>query len=787
MGTSLRLLVIQAVFIVVLAGQETGKQRRILFSPTMFTCPKLTVVHGSVKCTHSNAITSQCTTTCATGYKAVHSKITCTYHAELKKSAWSATPSCKATTCPKPPSVSQGALHCPSSTHVIGQVCTLSCSTGYRYTSSNTAYHSIRCLSTGAWSTHTSCKEIRCPAPSKISHGSYLCSPSTVHTYGQKCSLTCSTGFKPSTSTHSISCLATSKWSTSASCVEIRCPTPPKVTAGTYQCTSSLNHKLNDACHLHCSAGYKPSSTRSDIKCLSTSAWSAPAKCVEIICPPPAKVSHGAYWCGSATTHRLNDVCNLHCNPGYRPRSASSDIHCLPAGAWSTAATCVEIRCPTPAVTRHGTFHCSSATVHAVGSTCGLTCSTGYRRNVHSISCLSDSTWSAQPVCTAIRCPTPKAPQHGSYRCSPSPSTHKPTDTCSLTCTSGYTPSTHTITCLSDATWSAVPSCTQIRCPSPAAASHGSYKCSSASVHTQGETCTLTCATGYTPSTSTNTITCRPDSTWTASAICVETRCSAPPTVTGGVYKCVSATANKMNDVCHLHCNTGYKPSSSHSDITCLSSRAWSAPSTCVEIMCPTPPSVSHGTNLCASTRVHRLNDVCHLRCSSGYKPSSTSSDVRCLSHGAWSAVVPCVEIRCPSPQAASHGSLNCSSANREIGSTCNLTCAAGYEPSVHTISCLADATWSEQTSCIGTRCPSPAAGRHGSFNCSSPAHSIGSACSLHCAAGYEPSVHTITCLHDATWSEQTSCIGIRLSKTVSSESWIPQLFLPSQYSRQHL
>ncbi|XP_067650023.1 sushi, von Willebrand factor type A, EGF and pentraxin domain-containing protein 1-like [Haliotis asinina] len=822
MGTIVRVLVLQLLSIAVCAAKyETGKQKRVLFGNfPAFTCPKLTsVVHGTLKCTHGNTLTSTCTTTCASGFTPVHPTITCTYHADQKKSIWSATPSCKAVRCPSPPTVSHGALHCPSSTHAIGQVCTLACTTGYRFTSSITAYHSIRCLSNGAWSTHTTCTEIRCPAPSRISHGSYHCSSLAVHKYGQKCNLTCSAGFKPSSSAHSITCLASSKWSASASCVEIRCPTPPKVTAGSYQCSSTTTHKLNDVCHLkcnagskpstkqsdikclstsawstptkcveircptppkvtagsykctsvtihklndvcrlHCNAGYKPSTTRSDIKCLSTSAWSTPAKCVEIICPPPAKVAHGAYWCGSATTHKLNDVCNLHCNPGYRPSTTSSDIHCLTTDAWSTAATCVEIRCPTPATPQHGTFHCSPATAHTVGSTCGLTCSPGYLPSVHTISCLSDSTWSASPVCTATRCPTPKAPQHGSYSCDTSPTSHKPADTCRLTCASGYTPSVHTITCLADTTWTAVPSCTKIRCPRPAAVPHGSYTCHSGSVHSQGDTCTLTCATGYRPSTPTHTITCRPDATWTSPAICVEIRCTAPPRVTGGAYKCASATIYQMNDVCHLECNTAYKPSTSQSDITCLSNMTWSSPSTCAEILCPTPPKVNHGTYVCASTTVHRQDDVCHLRCSSGYKPSSTTSDVRCQL-GAWSAGVPCVEIRCPSPPAAAHGSLNCSSADHEVGSTCNLTCTEGYQPSVHTITCLPDATWSEPISCRGIRCPRLSAVSHGSFRCSSETSTVGSTCRLTCVAGYQPSVHTISCLADATWSQQASCI----------------------------
>ena len=61
---------------------------------------------------------------------------------------------------------------------------------------------------------------------------------------------------------------------------------------------------------------------------------------------------------------------------------------------------------------------------------------------------------------------------------------------------------------------------TEIHCPAPHAVGHGSYHCTS-TVHKVGSTCQLTCATGYKPSNSHTTITCQSSSKWSSSASCV--------------------------------------------------------------------------------------------------------------------------------------------------------------------------------------------------------------------------------------------------------------------------
>ncbi|XP_071108936.1 sushi repeat-containing protein SRPX2-like [Haliotis cracherodii] len=66
--------------------------------------------------------------------------------------------------------------------------------------------------------------------------------------------------------------------------------------------------------------------------------------------------------------------------------------------------------CPPPPVTPHGSFNCSSSVNHRLGDTCKLTCRTGYRPLLHTITCLSDSTWSDSTFCVdstppVIECP----------------------------------------------------------------------------------------------------------------------------------------------------------------------------------------------------------------------------------------------------------------------------------------------------------------------------------------------------------------------------------------------
>ncbi|XP_067649476.1 signal peptide, CUB and EGF-like domain-containing protein 2 [Haliotis asinina] len=222
------------------------------------------------------------------------------------------------------------------------------------------------------------------------------------------CSVTCDHGYKSNGGY--IGC-SYGRLSVTVSCIEIRCPSPPSVSNGVIHCGTSTVHKLDDACNLQCNAGYKLGSSSSEVKCLSDETWSSPPVCVENSCPPPPTLSHGRYNCTDAPKS-IGTVCGLQCDSGYKLGTGVTAVTCLDDETWTAVGSCTEAKCLVPVVT-NGHLDCSTTSVRS-GTSCGLTCGSGYTPTfgIRDRICQSDETWSNPVTCVdtsppvIINCPS---------------------------------------------------------------------------------------------------------------------------------------------------------------------------------------------------------------------------------------------------------------------------------------------------------------------------------------------------------------------------------------------
>ncbi|XP_071787753.1 sushi, von Willebrand factor type A, EGF and pentraxin domain-containing protein 1-like [Asterias amurensis] len=168
----------------------------------------------------------------------------------------------------------------------------------------------------------------------------------------------------------------------------------------------------------------------------------------------------------------------------------------------------------------------------------------------------------------------------------------------------------------------------------------------------------------------------------------------------------------------------------------------------------------------------------CGLQCKQNYRAQhGTSADVRCLATGQWSAEpLRCTPIECEELPQPSNGQLSCDTADRSIGTVCNMECNEGYElkGSLQTQCELNDAEdggqWSNTNGrCSAKKCPILLKDTNMRIlpdTCENTAMVYNSLCSYECDEGFQvQGVKLRTCQADGQWSESTEksrCVDIQ-------------------------
>ena len=135
--------------------------------------------------------------------------------------------------------------------------------------------------------------------------------------------------------------------------------------------------------------------------------WSSQV-CTIVTCPTYSLPSNGASsncTIGSPTTYAT--ACSLVCATGY---TSSGSTTCRSTGTYS-GQSCTIVSCPTYSLPPNGISSSCATTTQTYGTSCSLTCATGYTSSGSSI-CLANGTYSGQS-CTIVSCPTYALPSNG--------------------------------------------------------------------------------------------------------------------------------------------------------------------------------------------------------------------------------------------------------------------------------------------------------------------------------------------------------------------------------------
>ncbi|MBK7863439.1 MAG: hypothetical protein IPJ65_33525, partial [Archangiaceae bacterium] len=175
-----------------------------------------------------------------------------------------------------------------------------------------------------------------------------------------------------------------------------------------------------------------------------------------------------------------------------------------------------------------------------------------------------------------------------------------------------------------------------------------------------------------------------------------------PPNPANGTY--ASCTSVPSGSTCTLTCNAGYAKSGTEQ--TCQAGSYTGPTPTCVASFCTaSPPNPSNGTYAsCANVTV---GGACALTCGAGYTRSGPNPT--CVGGTTWSGAPTCTPNACTAPAPVANGTY-AACTTVPSGSTCTLTCNAGYVKSGTEQTCQLGAYTGQAPTCVASFCTAPPA-----------------------------------------------------------------------------
>jgi len=661
------------------------------------------------------------TMSCATGYSGDAATIICR-DASGSTGSWDAQSGCTqlSTFCVSP---KQNGYVFNGTDRFIGSTRTALCDTGYTGTAST-----ITCLSTTLWSASSGCTIVNCNAP-VASAGYELGSGAT--TYNSQYTLTCATYYTGNPAP--ITCQANGSWTAQSGCSLIAnfCPVNPiqanyVIAAGssTYQATRTVT----------CGTGYSGSAT--SVSCSSSGssgAWTSSSSCVltSNFCSTPVAGTGYALGTGSLT---YGSVYTMSCATGYSGTAAS--LTCLSSGTWSAQSGCSIVSCGVPSAPNGYVLGNGLLTYNSVFS---MSCALGYTGTAVSLTCQSSGSWSAPSGCGLVNCGTPSAST--GYVVGSGTTTYG--GTYSMSCATGYSGTSGTLSCLSSGSWSGQSGCSLVSCGAPSVTSEYVLTANSGGT-SYGAVYSFTCAAGYAGSD--GTISCGSSGTWTSPSGCSIGSCGSIPNQANYV---IAAGLSTVGSTRTVTCATGYTGTAT--SISCQSSLAWSSPSGCTLVSCGSPVASAGYTLGSGSTS---YNSVYTMTCATGY--SGTAASIVCQPGGSWSTQSGCSAITNYCSTTPTFIGYVVASGTQAIGATRTVTCATGYTGTPPAIACQSGGAWSSASGCTIRDCGVPTASN--GYAIATGSTTYGSTRTVTCSSGYGGVAPALTCQSDGTWSSQSGC-----------------------------
>ena len=360
---------------------------------------------------------------------------------------------------------------------------------------------------------------------------------------------------------------------------------------------------------------------------------------------------------------------------------------------------------------------------------------------------------------------------------------YKPRDVVTITCNSGYAPSSLTTTCQSDRSWVPQPLCRYVSCQVPTL-HNGFYKINGAQTNTSttlpyGAIIQPQCSQpGYTPSPSSARI-CQEDRHWCRSdPSCIPSiTCNSVPSLRNGYYDDGSNNAPYVyNGGISPKCNDGYNLNGSSLTRRCISNSTWSGEDPKCLIMTCSAPSMPINGRYNDSKSTYDYGDILVLICDNGYYVSSNADMKRtCVEKDTWSGSdLICQRIICFQPSTMSNGRYIKSQSIYDFESVIQPLCNQGYFISNNVTQrvCEHYNTWSgDEPYCSIETCNRPASTLNGWNTPNQTIYDYNTTIVITCNDGYEVKEGPVrrTCFENGTWGPVSfDCVKIICNDTVN-------------------
>ena len=652
---------------------------------------------------------------CDPGYNAEGtSSIRCLY-----SGLWDSThPLCEIIQCSAPPEVPDGSYVIEQGHSVAenayGTVVYYTCDAGHTMMGESL----MSCREDGFWNTSSpQCHIVICPTPPAIDNGWIEV---TSYEFNSTVSYSCSQGYVL-VGVQNRTCTSAGEWGgVQPVCELVSCGTPPDLEHGWVE---GDQYRHGDSVRYFCDVGFdlKGRDTR---RCLWDGHWEYPLPyCNPIFCPVPARLNNGVV---SGHSYGYQDMIQYSCHPGYL-LVGSSIRTCEATAKWNgTDPTCQRISCQVPRNIAHG-MPLNVLPQYPPGSTVSYGCDEGYEIKMQrKITCGQDGAWSGpMPRCTLVHCNALVNVTNGYVNM---------TDTvyesvAVYSCHEGYRlVGTKRRSCTSSKQWdSSEPECLPLLCPPLSHPENGFYDESSRQVFTKVK---YGCEAGFNLS-GPNETTCLSNGTWSHSApLCLPILCGNPAlTIQNGR---MISTNFSYNSTIHYVCNSGYEIPGRNTR-RCAADKTWEGDEpTCEPVWCPLPVPGIYGM---LKYHSYHFKSVANYSCVRGFELFGVKSRV-CQANGTWSGETPeCRRIMCPPPPSVTHGRIN--SDDFSYNARVQYMCESGYLLHGNDkLKCGIDRRWrGELPSCNRIECREPPAIMNGVIE--TPSVIYGESPSYRCDDGY--------------------------------------------------
>ena len=324
-------------------------------------------------------------------------------------------PTCQRVTCP---SFTVDNAILSSANFTYGSTINVVCNLGYELFGD----YQLSCLSTASWSSHPpACHMIQCPSPA-INYGTFHRSGSEKGSFmfGHSVRFSCLAGFTL-VGEPEIVCQPDKTWSSSLPVCERKiCQSPPShIIRGTIQVISPPgqtplgNNTFGTRLNFNCNLGYELDSHGS-ATCQANERWSVDfPNCVQIFCPQPLIMDGYVELFANDRMFTFGDSIRFRCDPGFELEGEPEGF-CQPNKEWTIDfPTCSRIQCEPPVDIEHGTYIGDS---YFYDDWVTYKCEVGFQiEGQNAVKCLTDRSWSSLPSCIPVTCPRAHVIEHGSY------------------------------------------------------------------------------------------------------------------------------------------------------------------------------------------------------------------------------------------------------------------------------------------------------------------------------------------------------------------------------------